>query len=78
VLKFGFKIRTRGGMTVDNLQIAARDRAEAERKVAQIYHRSEILDCTEVRQSVKEEGFDLESAINLIGKENEPEPPAKT
>jgi len=77
VIKFGFKIKTRGGMVVDNLQIAARDRAEAERKVGQIYHRCEIIECLEVRQPVKEEGFDLESAINLIAKESEREPPGK-
>ncbi len=71
MIKFWFKIKTRGGMGVDNRQIAARDRAEAERKVGQIYHRCEIIDCQEVRPSVKEEGFDLESAINLIGKEGE-------
>lgn len=75
MIKFGFKIKTRGGMVVDNLQVAARDRAEAEHKVSQIYHRCEILDCIELRQVVKEEGFDLESAINLIGKEGEREPP---
>ena len=78
MIKFGFKIKTRGGMVVDNLQIAARDRPEAERKVGQIYHRCEIIDCQEVRQSVKEEGFDLESAINLIGREGGSEPPGKT
>jgi hypothetical protein len=78
VTKFGFKIKTRGGMVVDNLQVTARDRAEAERKVAQIYHRCEIIDCLELREQVKEEGFDLESAINLIGKESEREPPGKT
>jgi hypothetical protein len=77
VIKFGFKIKTRGGMVVDNLQIAARDRAEAECKVGQIYHRCEIIDCQEVRQPVKEEAFDLESAINLITKENERAPPSK-
>lgn len=77
MVKFGFRIKTRGGMVVDNLQIAARDRDEAERKVAQIYHRCEIIDCLEVRQPVKEEGFDLESAINLIGKEGDLEPPGK-
>ena len=77
MIKFGLKIKTRGGMVVDNLQVAARDRAEAERKVGQIYQRCEIIDCVEVRASVKEEGFDLESAINLIGKEAEREPPAK-
>ncbi len=75
MIKFGFKIKTRGGMVVDNLQVSARDRAEAEQKIGQIYQRCEILDCLEVRQVVKEEGFDLESAINLIGKEGEREPP---
>jgi len=59
VIKFGFKIKTRGGMVVDNLQIAARDRAEAERKVGQVYHRCEIIECIEVRPMLKEEGFDL-------------------
>ena len=77
MIKFGFKIKTRGGMVVDNLQVSARDRAEAEHKVNQSYHRCAIIDCLELRQMVKEEGFDLESAINLIGKEGEREPPAK-
>jgi hypothetical protein len=78
LIKFGFKIKTRGGMVVDNLQIGARDRAEAEHKVTQIYQRCEILDCVELRQPVKEEGYDLESMINLIAREGEREPPAKT
>ena len=78
MIKFGFKIKTRGGMVVDNLQVSARDRAEAEHKIGQIYQRCEILDCLEVRQVVKEEGFDLESAINLIGKEGEREPPKES
>jgi hypothetical protein len=77
MIKFGFKIRTRGGMVVDSLTVAARDRAEAERKIEQIYHHCEILDCQELQQAVKEDGFSLESAINLIGKEADPESPAK-
>jgi hypothetical protein len=77
MIKFGFKIKTRGGMMVDNLMVAARDRAEAERKITQIYHHCVILDCKELQQAVKEEGFDLESAITLIGKESDREPPAK-
>ena len=76
--KFGFKIKTSSGMVVDNLLVSARDRAEAEHKINQIYHRCEIIECLELRKSVKEEGFDLESAINLIGKEDDPEPPAKS
>lgn len=71
MVKFGFKIKTRGGMIVENLAIAARDRAEAERKVNQIYHHCEILDCQELQPAIKEDGFSLDSAINLIGKEEE-------
>jgi hypothetical protein len=77
VIKFGIKIKTRGGTVVDKLAISARDRADAERKVSQIYHRCEILECHEVQPPAKEEGFDLERAINLIGRESDPGPPAK-
>ena len=68
MIKFGFKIKTRGGLLVDNLVIAARDRAQAEAKVTQIYNRCEILECVELRSTMKEEAMDVESAINLIGK----------
>lgn len=77
MIKFGFKIKTRGGTVVDHLIFAARDRAEAERKVAQIYHHCEILDCHEVQPSVNEETLDLERAINLISRESGPEPDTK-
>ena len=75
--KFGFKIKTRGGMVVENLMVSARDRVEAERKVTQIYHHCEILECQELQQTIKEDGFSLESAITLIGKEDDPAKPAK-
>ena len=75
MIKFGFKIKTRGGMIVENLTVAARDRTEAERKINQIYHRCEILECQELRPTVKEDGLDVEGAINLIGKEPGPEAP---
>ncbi|MBE0625449.1 MAG: hypothetical protein IH606_11610 [Burkholderiales bacterium] len=77
MIKFGFKIKTRGGTVVDKLTIAARDRIEAERKVAQIYHHCEFLDCYEVQPSVNEDSLDLERAINLINRESDPGPPAK-
>lgn len=77
VIKFGFKIKTRSGTVVDNLMFAARDRMDAERKVTQIYHSCEILECREMQQAVKEEGFDFERAINLINQESEPPPPGK-
>lgn len=72
MIKFGFKIRTRSGTVVDHLAIAGRDRADAERKIAQMYHQCEILECSEVQPAIKEESFDLESAINLINREAGP------
>jgi hypothetical protein len=78
VIKYGFKIKTRSGTVVDNLVFAARDRADAERKVTQIYHQCEILDCQELQQMAKEEWVDLEGAINLINQESGPKPPAAT
>ena len=77
MIKFGFKIKTRGGTVVDNLSFAARDRADAERKVTQIYNHCEILDCHEVLPPLKEEGLDLERAINLIGRESGAGPAGK-
>ena len=77
MIKFALKIKTRGGTVVDNLMIAARDRGDAERKVTQIYHHCDILDCHEVLPAVKEETLDLEKAINLINKETLPGPAEK-
>ena len=80
MLKFGFKIKTRGGMVVDNLLVAARDRAEAEQKIMQIYHHCEILDCHEAQQPLKEDsqGLSFENAITLISREANPETPPKS
>jgi hypothetical protein len=77
VIKFAFKIKTRGGMVVDSLMVAANNRAEAERKIVQIYHHCKILDCHELQPAVKEDGFNLESAITLISKEADLEAPPK-
>jgi len=69
MIKFGFRIRTRGGSVVENLQAQARDRAEAEEKIRQIYHQCEILECQEVTPTLRKEGLDLEDVIALIGKQ---------
>jgi len=72
--KYGFRIRTRGGMLVENLQVQARDREEAERKINQIYQQCEIVECQEVAPTGKAEGVDLEDVIELIKKEESREP----
>ena len=77
MIKFGFKIKTRSGTVVDNLMFAARDRTDAERKVNQIYHSCEILECHEMQPTIKEEGFDFERAISLINQESGTGPQSK-
>ena len=69
MMKFGFKIRTRGGMIVDNLMIPGRDQAEAERKLQQIYRYCEILEAKSVQQQVKEESMDMDGIISLISRQ---------
>ena len=69
--KYGFKIRTRSGGVVENLQVQARDRAEAEQKIRQIYRYCEILECNEVTPTLKKEGLDLEDVVALINKQEE-------
>lgn len=43
--KYGFRIRTRVGVVVDNLTIHGRDASDAQRKLRQMYRDCEILDC---------------------------------
>ena len=69
MLKFGFKIRTRGGMIVDNLMIPGHDQAEAERKLLQIYRYCEILEAKSVQQHLKEESMNMDGIISLISRQ---------
>ena len=64
--KFGFRIRTSAGMTVENLLIHGVDREQAEAKLRQMYHRCTILECRVVDDLPLGDGTDLEGAISLI------------
>ena len=67
MMKFGFKIRTRSGLVVDNLLIPGKDQADAERKLNQIYRHCEILETKTVQQtSAREEAVDIDGIISLI------------
>ena len=46
IIKFGFRIRTRSGLIVDNLLIHGKDEVDAERKLRQMYQHCNILRCT--------------------------------
>ena len=47
IVKYAFRIRTRGGLIVENLLIHGRDRGDAERKLRQMYQHCSVLQCTE-------------------------------
>ena len=68
--KYGFKIRTRSGSVVEHLQVQARDRAEAELKINQVYRHCEIIECREVTPTLRKEGLDLEDVVALINQQD--------
>ena len=75
MIKFGIRIRTRSGLPVDNLVVHARDQAEAERKIVQMYMHCEIIECKEIASPFREEGADLEDIISLISRQPDEEKP---
>ena len=70
--KFGFRIRTRSGTTVDNLVIHAEDRPHAEQKLTRMYHHCTVLECRVMDELPRGEGTDLEGAISLIVGKDKP------
>jgi hypothetical protein len=69
--KYGFRIRTRSGTPVDNLSVLARDLAEAERKINQIYPQCEIIECREVRSPIGDDTLNLENILSLISRQRD-------
>lgn len=69
MFKYGFRIRTRSGTPVENLVLHARDRAEAERRINQIYPHCEIVECRVIHTAIGDDGASLESIISLISRQ---------
>jgi len=66
--KFGFRIRTRSGMTVDNLVIQGRDLEDAQRKLRQMYIHCEVLQCTAQQPPAPANASNFEEVIGLLTK----------
>jgi len=71
--KYGFRIRTRQGLIVENLMIHGRDEADAERKLRQMYLHCEILDRNVMQPAVmrparKTDAVSFEEIVALISK----------
>jgi hypothetical protein len=64
--KFGFKIVTKYGTTVDRLVVQAMDQTGAEAKLRQMYPQCKIAGVRLIDDLPRGEGTDLEGAISLI------------
>ncbi|MBI2314142.1 MAG: hypothetical protein HYU77_16755 [Betaproteobacteria bacterium] len=72
MIKFGFRIRTKSGLPVENLMIQARDQAEAEQKLRRMYHQCEVIECQVIDAAAGEASPDVEGFISLIGRQEGP------
>jgi hypothetical protein len=67
-IKYAFRIRTRLGVIVDNLMIHGNDARDAQRKLRQIYHGCQIIDCVCHRGGVRVPVASFGEAVSLIGR----------
>ncbi len=66
MIRFGFQIRTKSGQRVDNILIMAASQGDAERRLRQMYHHCEIVECREQSIPRRVDTLDLEGVIGLI------------
>ena len=65
--RFGFTIKTRSGQRVDNICIMAASRADAERRLRQMYHQCEIVNCQAEAVNFRNALTAPDGALGIIG-----------
>jgi hypothetical protein len=66
VIRYGFNIRTKHGQRVENILIMAATQTDAERRLRQMYHHCEIVECHEHAVPRRVDTLDIEGVIGLI------------
>jgi hypothetical protein len=66
--KYGFRIRSRTGMVVENLSIHGRDEADAQRKLMQMYPHCQVLECRPIGAPARAEHASFEEVLSLVAK----------
>ena len=66
MIRFGFNIKTKQGQRVENILIMAATQGDAERRLRQMYHYCEIVDCREQSVPRRLDTLDIEGVIGLI------------
>ena len=71
MLKFDFSLKTRDGQKVENIQIYGKDLPDAERKLRQMYHHCEIINCKAIEtDKTLGQSVDIEELLSLIAKQD--------
>ncbi len=66
MIRYGFNIKTRTGQKVENISIMAGSQRDAERRLRQMYHQCEILECNAQTVPRRVDTLDVEGVIGLI------------
>ncbi len=66
MIRYGFNIKTKHGQRVENILIMAATQGDAERRLRQMYHHCEIVDCHESAVPRRVDTLDIEGVIGLI------------
>ena len=66
VIRYGFNIKTKHGQRVENILIMAATQNDAERRLRQMYHHCEIVECHESAVPRRLDTLDVEGVIGLI------------
>jgi hypothetical protein len=66
MIRYGFNIKTKSGQRVDNILIMAATQDDAERRLRQMYHHCEIVECREQSVPRRVDTLDVEGVIGLI------------
>lgn len=69
MIRYGFNIRTRSGQRVDNICIMAASQDDAERRLRQMYHHCEIVQCQSEPVVSRHDPLDVEDVIGIISNE---------
>ena len=71
MLKFDFSIKTRDGQKVESIQIQGKDLPDAERKLRQMYHNCEVINCkTLFSEKTAGQSVDIEDVLTMISKQS--------
>jgi len=66
MIRYGFSIKTRYGQRVENIHIMAGTQGDAERRLRQMYHQCEIIECREQAVPRRVDTLDVEGVIGMI------------